>query len=78
MTRPAQLVQLGEPESLGAFYKNDGRVGHVHSDLHHGSGDEYLGLVRFEGAHGVLLLLGVILLCRMPSAYSGRYRAQGA
>ena len=47
----AQLVELGEPEALGALDHHHGRVGDVDPDLDHGRRHQDVGLAGGEGLH---------------------------
>ncbi len=55
----AELVQLGETETLGALDHHHGGVGHIDADLHHRSADQDLVLVSLEGLHHSVLLGGL-------------------
>ncbi len=46
----AQLVKLGEAETLGALDDHQGRVGHVDADLDHGRRDQHGQLAAGERA----------------------------
>jgi hypothetical protein len=46
-----ELVELREPEALGALDHDRARVRHIHPDLDHHCSDEYLGLPGSEGGH---------------------------
>ena len=47
----AQLVQLGQPEQVGALDHHQGGVGHVDPDLDHGGGHQHLQLAGPEALH---------------------------
>ena len=44
----AQLVQLGQAESLGPFDRHQRGVGHVDADFDHRGGDQHLRVARGE------------------------------
>ena len=47
----AELVELGEPEPVGALDDHHRRLGHVHADLDHGRPDEDVELAVAEAGH---------------------------
>ncbi len=53
---PAKLVQLREPESLGALDDHDGRVGDVDPDLDDAGRHEHVGVTADEPFHPLGLL----------------------
>ena len=52
----AKLMQLREPESLGALDEHDRRVGDVDADLDDARGDEHVGVAADEAVHPLGLL----------------------
>ena len=56
--RPAELVELREPEALGIFDEHERGVWHVDADLDDRGGDEHLCLAGAEALHHRLLFLG--------------------
>src|SRR6266849_3501347 len=53
----AQLVQLGEAETLGVLDDDDRGVGHVDADLDHGRRDQQTRLTIAEGRHRPVLVV---------------------
>ncbi len=53
---PAQLVQLGEAETLCSLDDDQGGVGYVHPHLDHRGGDQHRRLALLEGRHRSVLV----------------------
>ena len=51
-----ELMQLGQPESVGALDHHDRGIGNVDADFHHRGGDQDGNVAPFEGGHHGLLL----------------------
>ena len=56
---PPQLVQLGQPEPVGALDDHHRRGGHVDAHLHHGRAHEHIQLPIPEAAHDRITLGGL-------------------
>ena len=54
---PAELVKLGEAETLGMVEDHDGGVWDIHAHLDHAGGNERVDFSLAEKAHDALLLL---------------------
>ena len=54
----AQLVQLGQPQSLRVFDDHQAGIGHIHPHLDDGGGDQQLQYARLELLHHPLFLDG--------------------
>lgn len=55
----AELVELGEAKSFGAFDQHDAGVGDVDPDFDDGGGDEEVGFVGGEVAHDLFFFVFV-------------------
>ena len=49
-------MELGQAEPDGILHHHDGGLGHVHSHLHYGSGDEERNVPPLEAVHDIFLL----------------------
>ncbi len=67
----AQLVQLREPEALGAVDDHHGRVRHVDAHLDHGRGHEHVDVTGAERSHAGLLLRRLHLAVQETQAQAG-------
>ncbi len=65
---PAQLVELGDAEALGALDQHHGRVRHVDPDLDHRRRHQHVGLPGGERRHRLRLLGRVHLPVDQPDA----------
>ena len=65
---PAQLVELGEAEALGALDQDHGGVGHVDAHLDHGGRHQQVGAALGEVGHGGALLVGALRAVGEPHA----------
>ena len=56
-THPAaQLVQLGQAEAFRILDDHQAGVGHIHTHLDHGGGDQQMQVASLEGGHDLGLL----------------------
>ena len=56
-----ELVELAEAEALRVLHHHHRGVGHVHTHLYYGGGDQDIRLAGGEGGHDGVLLLGLHL-----------------
>ena len=74
---PAQLVELREAEAVRVLDDHQRRVRHVHADLDDRCGHQHVRLAAGEGAHYLVLLLGLHLAVDAGDFQVGQGGAEG-
>ena len=73
---PAELVELGQPEPVGALDRHDRRLGDVDADLDHRRPHEHVELAVAEPGHLGVALGGLQPTVDEPDPERGEQRSQ--
>ncbi len=69
----AELMKLGEAETVCMFHHHDGGVGDVDADFDDGGGDEDVEFAAFEAGHGDLFVVGGHAAVEEAEAEAGEF-----